>query len=249
MILSLCKILQFSSRFGQSGKAWSETTLRKVSAPAIALRLDSKPPGQPAKALADLPEDLELSWGERIARATEGALEAEISHLSLSANSSVLAKLGDWVQDEVVPAPLPTTLTISNLSLQVNDDKPPMPGYPAPPPLDVNVVSLRVTRDREGVVKVEQVPVDKGSPQVPASSQSEAELRAALEAAREEVRVLRGKLAREEMRAKEEEGKAKVAALEKVQAEGRVDGLVKEKKSLLDTLKYLQEELLKSGKK
>jgi len=239
----------FQFRFGQSGKAWSETTLRKVSAPAIALRLDSKPPGQPAKALADLPEDLELSWGERIARATEGALEAEISHLSLSANSSVLAKLGDWVQDEVVPAPLPTTLTISNLSLQVNDDKPPMPGYPAPPPLDVNVVSLRVTRDREGVVKVEQVPVDKGSPQVPASSQSEAELRAALEAAREEVRVLRGKLAREEMRAKEEEGKAKVAALEKVQAEGRVDGLVKEKKSLLDTLKYLQEELLKSGKK
>merc|ERR1719192_2038862 len=147
------------------------------------------------------------------------------------------------------PAPLPTILTISNLSLHVNDDKPPMPGYPAPPPLDVNVVSLRVTRNKEGVVKVEQGPVNKESPQVIASSQSEAELRAALEAAREEVRVLRGKLAREEMRAMEEEGKAKVAALEKVQVEGRVDGLVKEKKSLLDTLKYLQEELLKSGKK
>ena len=119
MILSLCKILQFSFRFGQSGKAWSETTLRKVSAPAIALRLDSKPPGQPAKALADLPEDLELSWGERIARATEGALEAEISHLSLSANSSVLAKLGDWVQDEVVPAPLPTWCTVFCASIFV----------------------------------------------------------------------------------------------------------------------------------
>merc|ERR1712130_128499 len=72
---------------------------------------------------------------------------------------------------------------------------------------------------------------------------------AALEAAREEVRVLRSKLAREEMRAKEEEEKAKVAGMEKAQAEGRVDGLVKEKRSLLDTLKYLQEELLKSGKK
>ena len=40
-----------------------------------------------------------------------------------------------------------------------------------------------------------------------------------------------------------------MAGLEKAQAEGRVEGLVKEKRSLLDTLKYLQEELLKSGKK
>ena len=184
-----------------------------------------------------------------MARATEGALEAEVSHLSLSANASILAKLGDWVQDEVVPAPLPTTLTIENLTLKVNDDKPPLPGYPAPPPLDVAVVSLRVTRDKEGVVRVEQGKDSKEHSPVPATSQSEMELRAALEAAREEVRVLRGKLAREEMKAKEEEEKAKVAGLEKAQAEGRVDGLVKEKRSLLDTLKYLQEELLKSGKK
>ena len=224
--------------------------MRKVSTPAIALRLDSHPPAHPAKALADLPEDLKLSWGERVARATEGALEAEVSHLSLSANASILAKLGDWVQDEVVPAPLPTTLTIDHLTLKVNDDKPPPLGYPAPPPLDVAVVSLRVTRDKEGVVRVEQGNKDsKEQSPVPASSPSEAELRAALEAAREEVRVLRGKLAREEMRAKEEEEKAKMAGVEKTQAEGRVDGLVKEKRSLLDTLKYLQEELLKSGKK
>jgi len=239
----------FQFRFGQSGKAWSETTLRKVSTPAIALRLDSHPPAHPAKALADLPEDLKLSWGERVARATEGALEAAVSHLSLSANASILAKLGDWVQDEVVPAPLPTTLTIEHLTLKVNDDKPPPPGYPAPPPLDVAVVSLRVTRDKEGIVRVEQGKETKEHSPVPVSSQSEMELRAALEAAREEVRVLRGKLAREEMRAKEEEEKAKVAGMEKAQAEGRVDGLVKEKRSLLDTLKYLQEELLKSGKK
>jgi len=239
----------FQFRFGQSGKAWSETTLRKVSTPAIALRLDSHPPAHPAKALADLPEDLKLSWGERVARATEGALEAEVSHLSLSANASILAKLGDWVQDEVVPAPLPTTLTIDHLTMKINDDKLPPPGYPAPPPLDVAVVSLRVTRDKEGVVRVEQGKDSKEHSPVLPSTQSEMELRAALEAAREEVRVLRGKLAREEMRAKEEEEKAKAAVLEKAQVEGRVDGLVKEKRGLLDTLKYLQEELLKSGKK
>jgi len=239
----------FQFRFGQSGKAWSETTLRKVSTPAIALRLDSHPPAHPAKALADLPEDLKLSWGERVARATEGALEAEVSHLSLSANASILAKLGDWVQDEVVPAPLPTTLTIDHLTMKINDDKLPPPGYPAPPPLDVAVVSLRVTRDKEGVVRVEQGKDSKEHSPVLPSTQSEMELRAALEAAREEVRVLRGKLAREEMRAKEEEEKAKTAVLEKAQVEGRVDGLVKEKRGLLDTLKYLQEELLKSGKK
>merc|ERR1719266_1645240 len=219
----------FQFRFGQSGKAWSETTLRKATTPAIALRLDSHPPAHPAKALADLPDDLKLSWGEKIARATEGALEAEGSHLSLSANASILAKLGDWVLDEVAPAPLPTTLTIDHLTLKINDDKPPPTGYPAPPPLDVAVVSLRVTRDKEGIVKVEQGTSSKEQPPpVPASSQNEVKLRAALETAREEVRVLRGKLAREEMRAKEEEDKAKVAGLEKAQAEGRVEGLAKE---------------------
>ena len=48
-----------------------------------------------------------------MARATEGALEAEVSHLSLSANASILAKLGDWVQDEVVPAPLEMTTLLT----------------------------------------------------------------------------------------------------------------------------------------
>ena len=250
IFLSFDDLVKLWHRFGQSGKAWSETTLRKATTPAIALRLDSHPPAHPAKALADLPDDLKLSWGEKIARATEGALEAEVSHLSLSANASILAKLGDWVLDEVAPAPLPTTLTIDHLTLKINDDKPPPTGYPAPPPLDVAVVSLRVTRDKEGIVKVEQGTSSKEQPPpAPASSQSEVELRAALETAREEVRVLRGKLAREEMRAKEEEEKAKAAVLEKAQVEGRVDGLVKEKRGLLDTLKYLQEELLKSGKK
>ena len=64
-----------------------------------------------------------------------------------------------------------------------------------------------------------------------------------------EIRILRGKLAEKEALLKDWEAKYKELSMNNGQANIRLEGLQDEKKSLMDTLKYLQEELVKSGKK
>jgi hypothetical protein len=65
-------------------------------------------------------------------------------------------RLAEWGQDEVVADPLPLSLTLENITLHIEDDRPPAaPGLPSAPPLDLSVPArLRVARDRFGVVNI-----------------------------------------------------------------------------------------------
>jgi hypothetical protein len=65
-------------------------------------------------------------------------------------------RLAEWGQDEVVADPLPLSLTLENITLHIEDDRPPAaPGLPSAPPVDISVPArLRVARDRFGVVTI-----------------------------------------------------------------------------------------------
>ena len=70
-----------------------------------------------------------------------------------------------------------------------------------------------------------------------------------LDTALAEVRVLRARLGEGETKVQKGEFKNKELTTRLEQVNKQMEGLVEEKKSLLDTLRYLQEELLRSGKK
>merc|ERR1712098_577000 len=80
-------------------------------------------------------------------------------------------------------------------------------------------------------------------------SKVELELRGQLETALAEVRVLRARLGEGETKIQEGDIRNKELSTKLDQVKKQMEGLIEEKKSLLDTLRYLQEELLKSGKK
>merc|ERR1719186_875845 len=209
---------QFQFRFGQSGKAWSESTLSPPGSSAVKLRLDSVPPPHPAQALAAFPQDLDIPIGEKIARVTSGLVEIEVTSLVLSFLTSTLTRLGEWAQDEIIATPLPMAITLSDLTLHLTDDAPPPSGCPPPPPIDLTIPHLSITRDK-------------------------------LDIALAEVRVLRARLGEGDTKIQEGEVRNKELSTRLEQVSKQMDGLVEEKKSLLDTLRYLQEELLRSGKK
>merc|ERR1719402_2076466 len=126
----------FQHKFSQSGKCWSESTLGP-SHQAIRLRMNSTPPANPASALADLPDDLEISMGERIARVTQADLAVIAQDLPLKLCGSTTAKLADFLQDEIIPTPLPMRVKLKNVSVNMVEDRPPKVGCVAPPPLDL----------------------------------------------------------------------------------------------------------------
>ena len=235
------------TRFGQSGKTWSESILSAPEASVFQMRLETESLESPALALAGLSEDLDIPLSEKIARITKGSMTMEVSSANLAFLSSTLTKVSEWAQDEIIPTPIPMVIKVKNTSLQLTDDNPPVPGCPQPPPVDFKVPELSLVRDAQGVFTVKSISTDTKSDGV--NECQDQETRTALDLAMTEIRILRGKLAERESVIKDWESKYKELSMNNGQATTRIESLQDEKKSLMDTLKYLQEELIKSGKK
>ena len=165
--------------------------------------------------------------------------------------SSTLTKLSEWAQDEILPTPIPMTINLKNLTFKLTDDNPAIPGCPQPPPLDFNIPTATLFRDKAGVFHLISKEGSRVEDNIEAEQPSRLEenLRQQLDLALAEVRVLRARLAEKDVRIGELEAEKRELVGIKNQTNHRMDAMVEEKKSLLDTLKYLQEELVKSGKK
>ena len=211
------------------------------------MRLETESVESPALALAGLPEDLDIPLSEKIARITNGSMTIEVNSAHLAFLSSTLTKVSEWAQDEIIPTPIPMVINVRDTSLQLTDDNPPVPGCPQPPPVDFKVPELSLVRDSQGVFTVKSPSPETMSNEV--KECQDPEISAALELARAEIRILRGKLAERELVIKDWEVKYKELSMNNEQTTIRLESLQDEKKSLMDTLKYLQEELIKSGKK
>ena len=203
------------------------------------MRLESEPPQQPAQALASLPPDLDISLGEKIARMSEGSMAIQVTGASLAFLSSTLTKLSEWAQDEILPTPVPMTIDVRNVAFTLTDDNPPV---------------LRLVRDKSGMFTVTAAPVSStDTTPVPVSSSAhngqDDNVRRELELALSEVRILRARLAEKQVQITDLETRNKTLTVSNEQSVSQVENLVEEKKSLMDTMKYLQEELIKSGKK
>ena len=236
-------------RFGQSGKTWSDSVLSAPDSGVFKLRIDSKNPADPAGALRDLPVELEVSLAEKISRISEGSLELELNNANLEFLSSTLTKLSEWAQDEIVATPLPLTINLNNLTFKLTDDNPPTPGCPEPPPVDFNIPQATLFRDKTGVFNLIPKQQQQESFEEKQTTNADENLRNQLDLALAEVRILRARLAEKDVKIEELESQKTDLLLSRNSENQRMEAMIEEKKDLLNTLKYLQEELVKSGKK
>lgn len=243
-------LISYCLRFGQSGKSWSDSTLSGPEQGVFKLRLESQSLRDPAQALSSLPPDLDIPLAEKISRVSSGSMTMSVSSTQLSLLSSTLTKLSEWAQDEIIPTPLPMTIRVDNVSLTIVDDNPPVHGCPQPPPVDFNIPQLCLTRDKSGVFSISSTTSSEPSSTTKdTSNDQDTRLRSELDLALAEVRILRAKLAAKDSKILELESKLKELSSASDRSAMTISNLVEEKKSLMDTLKYLQEELIKSGKK
>ena len=196
-----------------------------------------------------MPAQLEVSLAEKISRISSGSLEMEVNGAKLQFLSSTLTKLSEWAQDEIIPTPLPMTIRLRNLTFKLTDDNPPVPGCPQAPPVEFNIPGATLFRDEEGIFNLMSENDSEDNIEKQQPSQTDEKLRHQLELARAEVRILRARLAEKDVKIGELECQKRELVQSNNHTQHRMEAIVGEKKSLLDTLKYLQEELVKSGKK
>ena len=109
-------------------------------------------------------------------------------------------------------------------------------------------LTARIFRDKTGVFHLSPKQQQEGSEEKQ-TTKADGNLSNQLDAAMAEVRVLRARLAEKDVKIEELESEKTDLVRSKNQTNQRMEAMVEEKKDLLHTLKYLQEELVKSGKK
>ncbi|CAL7948868.1 unnamed protein product [Xylocopa violacea] len=88
----------------------------------------------------------------------EDKLEVKVTDVSMALSMSSISGLTDLIEDEIIPRPIPLQAYLENISLRLNEDRPPNNiTSPGPIPIDLNISKLRVVRDTDGVFHIEPV--------------------------------------------------------------------------------------------
>ncbi|XP_036139231.1 UHRF1-binding protein 1 isoform X3 [Monomorium pharaonis] len=205
---------------------------------------------------------------ESVMNLFEDKLEIRVVNVGTALSMSSVTGLADLAEDEIIPKPIPMQIYLENISLRLNEDRPPNNiTSPGPIPIDLNISKLRIARDMNGVFHIEPVAttVDENHPNAVLSSDSshmfknaecEKELKALRQSSKqlkldnEELRRRMGALERlsEEnarlMRIKDESDiiRSRLSA-----AEDDIASLLEEKKLLHETISELRNQRLEDS--
>lgn len=236
---------EFQNKFSMRARAWSEPVVSESdelvprNEPLVAARLVRTQ-------LPRAPEDKGLAPFEEL-------LEARIRDLSIALNMSTALALAELIEDEVVAPPMPLEVLIENVKLHLIEDRPTRSiSSPPPQPLDIDLTTLRMTRDTAGVVRLGPPVSTPSTIASPATPQPQPELDEArekidrLNRENEELRKRLVTLARiaednRELRAKVEEASVLRQCVHAAQQEAA--SLLADKQELLEAMRILQEQI------
>lgn len=83
-------------------------------------------------------------------------MDIKVSDVNLSLTMSTVIGLGDLLEDEVEPRPLPVEILLRNVRLNLVEDRPPVNiTSPGPQPMNVAIGEMKVRRDSSGVIHLQ----------------------------------------------------------------------------------------------
>ncbi|KAL0879609.1 hypothetical protein ABMA27_003329 [Loxostege sticticalis] len=238
---------EFQNKFSMRARAWSEPVdgsdeLGTRGTPNVAARMTR----------TQLPRAQDQGETPALAPFDE-LLEARVRELSLALNMSTALALSEFIEDEVVVPPMPLEVLIENVKLHLVEDRPTRSiSSPPPQPLDIDLTTLRLTRDSAGVVRLGPPISTPSTVASPATPQPQPELDEAkekidsLSRENEELRKRLATLARiaednRELRAKVEEASVLRQCAHAAQQEAAT--LLADKQQLLEAVRLLQEQI------
>lgn len=233
---------EFQSKFGCRSRVWSEVPASDEATPKIAVRFEHVV--EPKR------EVHPRFWGKN-------KLQGEAHDLELELNMSSLIGLADFIEDEIIPEAVPMEFGVQNIKLQLNDDRPPSSiTSPSPVPVNLKIVDILLKNDINRVLTVET------RTDVSGMSNSNSSI---IDNTVYESQISKLKQSNEELKAENVELKRRMAALEKIAeencslrqavedcqilrtclitAQDDVARLLEEKRTLIDRLRAMQEQL------
>lgn len=131
---------EFQAKFSASARAWQEDAI-KYTLPACdtRLRFQSGP-------------KVGMVYSEAVER---GFIEVRLTDASLSLLMSTVASLADLFEDEIIPVPIPMKVSLKDVKLHLQEDRPSSNiTSPGPIPVNVAVTNLLVKRTPDGAFHV-----------------------------------------------------------------------------------------------
>ncbi|XP_012273649.1 UHRF1-binding protein 1 [Orussus abietinus] len=206
--------------------------------------------------------DIDLHDKNSVMALFEDKLEVKVNDVPLTLSMSSVTGLADLAEDEVIPKPIPMQIYLENISLRLNEDRPPNNiTSPGPIPIDLSISRLRISRDVGGVFHIEPVVNQLGEScsNVTVSNANDSR------DVEKEIELSTLRMASKQLRSDNEELKRRLAAFERLSEENTklrrakeesdvlrtclnaaqesITSLLQEKKNLQETIAELQGQL------
>ncbi|CAB3252557.1 unnamed protein product [Arctia plantaginis] len=239
---------EFQNKFSMRARAWSEPVFESDELATRAI------PNVAARFVrTQLPRKPDEKGEVSGLAPFEELLEARVRDLSIALNMSTALALAELIEDEVVAPPMPLEVLIENVKLHLIEDRPTRSiSSPPPQPLDLDLTTIRMTRDTAGVVRLGppvSTPSTIASPATPQPMPELDEAKEKIERLNRENEELRKRLVtlariaedNRELRAKVEEASVLRQCAHAAQQEAAT--LLADKQELLEAIRILQEQL------
>ncbi|XP_066140854.1 bridge-like lipid transfer protein family member 3B isoform X1 [Euwallacea fornicatus] len=244
---------EFQGKFSMRSRGWSENPTNSTSIPKVRVRLDHTLALSASSSLLQI----DLTDRDNLKRAFMDHVIMEVKDLSLNLNMSTVIGLMDFVEDEIIPIPLPLIISAENIKIHLIEDRPPVNiTSPGPIPIDLNVIQVYITRNEGGIFSITNQKPEATSfskTHIPDESPSSIKL-ANLLSDNDELRrkLLAFERISEENRSlrkskEESTEESNVLRNHLKSAQDDISKLLEEKKRLLDELVSMREQLTPTG--
>ncbi|KAH8374268.1 hypothetical protein KR200_000466, partial [Drosophila serrata] len=156
--LPYLKYYLFSTKFGARCKAWNLAPYNPEAPPCIRLRMEET---------LDMPKEIEgLIDRKRIQSWITHHAEIRVKDINMDLSMSTVIGLGDLAEDEVISPPMPITVNVENVRINLLEDRPPVNiTSPGPVPINLCIGRMRLERDKTGVLNIQPIDTNMSTAQ------------------------------------------------------------------------------------
>ncbi|KAH8409916.1 hypothetical protein KR009_000845, partial [Drosophila setifemur] len=138
------------TKFGARCKAWNLAPYNPEAPPCIRLRMEET---------LDMPKNVEgIIDRKRIQSWITHHAEIRVKDINMDLSMSTVIGLGDLAEDEVISPPMPVTVNLENVRINLIEDRPPVNiTSPGPVPINLCIGRMRLERDKSGLLNIQPI--------------------------------------------------------------------------------------------
>ncbi|KAH8287910.1 hypothetical protein KR018_006975, partial [Drosophila ironensis] len=139
-----------ATKFGARCKAWNLAPYNPEAPPCIRLRMEET---------LNMPKDIEgIIDRKRIQSWITHHAEIRVKDINMDLSMSTVIGLGDLAEDEVISPPMPVTINLENVRINLLEDRPPVNiTSPGPVPINLCIGRMHLERDKSGLLNIQPI--------------------------------------------------------------------------------------------